>query len=317
MAPGDINIEILGKFVWELVFQYDNSGNSGTIEHTYSVEIVESYSSSQFLKSVSETTTKLSESNEVSTEVGASYGPVSASLKYSYTNSKEITDVLQNTTQSQIDQSQTTTTTETRSYTVGPYSTLCLYQRSFVAPGIAVKNDTFRTSPNPLTDDQLEEDVPLEFILRPNLYLVVYTDNLSSEPADRVRELYGAPEDINKGFKGKYVWLVPVWGTDTRKAINNVDLVIQGKADNRYQDLAKGAKGDFRYLIPVHTANNPQYITDLKLLRTPHSTQPDPNSGYTGTTGDINKGRKGDYLYLIWRTQTAYPIEVTQIARNS
>ncbi|KAI0265966.1 hypothetical protein BC834DRAFT_159647 [Gloeopeniophorella convolvens] len=310
MAPGDIKVEILGKLAWELVFQHDNSNNSGSIVYAGSVKLVKSYSSSQFLKHISETTAKLSESNQVSTEAGASYGPVSASLKYPHANSTHITDMLQDITQ--IDQSQAMATEMNHSYTVGPNSTLCLYQRSFVVRGISVKTDVFCTSPNPLTSDQLEEDVPLEFILRPNLYLVglnvVYTKDLSFRPTDRVRELDGAGGEIDDNFDGEYVWLVPVWGTNTHNAINSFDFIIQKTKDDRYKELAERAlDGDFRYLIPVHTANNFQYITDLKLLRTQEPTKPDPGLGYTGTTGDINRGRS--YLYLIWKTQTAYPID--------
>ncbi|KAI0262621.1 hypothetical protein BC834DRAFT_890984 [Gloeopeniophorella convolvens] len=309
----EITIQVAGKFIWELVFDYDNSGNSGEIEHKYSVTIAESYNSSDFLKTISQTTQKLTQSHEVSAEAGVSYGPASASLKYSYNNTKEVSDMLERTTSRQVDQKFDRTSTETRTYKVGAKSRLALYQRSFVAPGMRVQKETYRTTSKPLIGSELVEEVPLEFTLRPVRWLVgldvVYTSNTSSAPSDRVRELYGGAEDINKGFGGDYVWLVPIWSTETSKAISSFDLVIQGESDGNYKDLARGSKGEWRYLIPVRSQDTNSYIIDVRLIRRDSgASSPPSDSGYTGQTGDINRDRKGDWLYLVWKTAPAYPV---------
>jgi hypothetical protein len=91
----------------------------------------------------------------------------------------------------------------------------------------------------------------------------------------------------------------------TEEAKTGFEIVIQGNADNRYDDLAKGAKGDFRYLIPIKERDE-KLITTAVLYRSGDA--PNLGSIYSGHTIDINKGRKGDFLYLCWNSQIAYPI---------
>lgn len=45
-----------------------------------------------------------------------------------------------------------------------------------------------------------------------------------------------------------------------------------------------------------------RFITDIGLWRS-HDDQNTPPSGWEGMTGDINRSRSGDYLYLVWRTK--------------
>lgn len=42
---------------------------------------------------------------------------------------------------------------------------------------------------------------------------VVYTHSSRKKPEDAIAEMYGKSGDINDGFGGIYVWLVPVWTT--------------------------------------------------------------------------------------------------------
>lgn len=43
-------------------------------------------------------------------------------------------------------------------------------------------------------------------------------------------------------------------------------------------------------------------IADVALWRSGDN-QNNPPSGWDGMTMDINKGRAGDYLYLVWKTK--------------
>jgi len=69
-------------------------------------------------------------------------------------------------------------------------------------------------------------------------------------------------------------------------------------------DLAAGAGGDYRYLSVL--TNSPglptlPIINSVSLWRTGERQNGPPN-GYSGITNDINAGRGGDYLYIIWTT---------------
>ncbi|KAH7014796.1 hypothetical protein EDB80DRAFT_864230 [Ilyonectria destructans] len=54
-------------------------------------------------------------------------------------------------------------------------------------------------------------------------------------------------------------------------------------------DLSKGNVGLYRYL----------YFVSSVYLRRPSEEQNNPPAGWAGKTDDINKGRGGDFLYLI------------------
>ncbi|CAG2165231.1 unnamed protein product [Oppiella nova] len=102
------------------------------------------------------------------------------------------------------------------------------------------------------------------------------------------------PQDINKGFKGEYVWLRPEYTTNKRKAATGFHIMISGERlydanDVHHRDLAIGAGGQYRYLIAEY--NGPNKITTVWLSEDKQG---------CGSTGDINAGRGGRYLYLCW-----------------
>ena len=66
------------------------------------------------MESIQTTTKKLKEEHLVDAEVGVSYGPVSATMKYGYHNTKELSDMLQNTTSTQTEETKTWSFKETR-----------------------------------------------------------------------------------------------------------------------------------------------------------------------------------------------------------
>ncbi|KAG6849087.1 hypothetical protein C0991_012153, partial [Blastosporella zonata] len=202
--------------------------------------------------------------------------------------------------------------------TIGPQSRLVLYQRVFQGPGITVQEETLRATPTPLTGTQLVEDVPITLVLSPKQFIqditVVYGDHPSDAPSDRVREWFGGSDDINYGYGGQYVWIVPKYTTQVSQALTSFDLVIQSNADARYNDVSKGAGGDYRYLIPVKQSNKDFFISDITLARS----DKDLSSSVGNLTWhdlpqahtqDINKGRGGSYLYLVWELQRVYEVK--------
>lgn len=116
--------------------------------------------------------------------------------------------------------------------------------------------------------------------------------------------------------RSSYVWLVPEYTTDTREAVNIIDFVIQGDSNPHYSDLARGAGGSWRYLIPrrVGSLGTPNaFITHFALLRSGTWATLGPETGFVGTTRDINADRGGDFLFLVWKAQTASPVDLPSL----
>lgn len=93
---------------------------------------------------------------------------------------------------------------------------------------------------------------------------------------------------------------MPEWSQNSSSAATNVRITIQSENDPKYQDLAKGAGGDYRYLRIEKDGS--QKITNIRLLRRKEDTSFETIKalGFDGYSTDINKGRGGDYLYLVW-----------------
>ncbi|KAK7032628.1 hypothetical protein VNI00_012892 [Paramarasmius palmivorus] len=132
-------------------------------------------------------------------------------------------------------------------------------------------------------------------------FQVVYAEEASKEPSNAITDINGGCDDINHGFGGKYVFLVPMCTDDPSVAATSFKIVIQSERDYDRDDIAWGAGGDYRYVIPMQDPHNPDKVIEAKLLRSGASTQYPP-SGWDGITSNINEGRGGDYLYIIWRS---------------
>ncbi|KAF5024857.1 hypothetical protein F66182_3096 [Fusarium sp. NRRL 66182] len=122
---------------------------------------------------------------------------------------------------------------------------------------------------------------------------VLYDDD---KPHNTVDEIYGGNADINKG-QGGSVHRAQAPG----QLVNNLWIDVTGSDDSR-SDLAKGAGGDYRYIGSSKDTNATQFITDVGLWRSGDG-QDSPPAGWHGKSIDINSGRGGDYLYLVWRTR--------------
>lgn len=66
--------------------------------------------------------------------------------------------------------------------------------------------------------------------------------------------------------------------------------------------LARGSPGKYRFLLP-QSVKGEKKIYSMNLLRLGEAMIGAP-CGYDGSTSDINDGRKGGWLYLIWKSQS-------------
>ncbi|KAI3322311.1 hypothetical protein HD806DRAFT_523188 [Xylariaceae sp. AK1471] len=115
------------------------------------------------------------------------------------------------------------------------------------------------------------------------------TDEQYLQPDEVVSEIQGQSSDINAGFD--MCWLHPEW-TSSSTPVRN------------YNDLAMGAEGDFRYIQASRGGS--EGITKVGLFRVKQELLPEEiqsrikQSGFTHYSSDMNEGRGGDYLYLLW-----------------
>lgn len=60
---------------------------------------------------------------------------------------------------------------------------------------------------------------------------VVYTSSSSKKPPNAIAEMYGKSSDINSGFGGDYVYLVPIWTNDMVLTLNMI------RSSNRFNNF--------------------------------------------------------------------------------
>ncbi|KAI1255445.1 hypothetical protein MGN70_003511 [Eutypa lata] len=88
------------------------------------------------------------------------------------------------------------------------------------------------------------------------------------------------------------------------EAITELSVERSTAAVRNYNDLAMGTGGDFRYIRGSHDGEDG--ITKVGLFRLDKELSPEEikerigQSGFSHYSEDINKGRGGEYLYLIW-----------------
>ncbi|KAF3167630.1 hypothetical protein TWF751_008015 [Orbilia oligospora] len=141
---------------------------------------------------------------------------------------------------------------------------------------------------------------------------------------ESIPEIHGALTDLNSGHKGEFVYLKKVVKTipprphrhhfeqqqqqmqdqeqqnaDDRRRLQYIGIERLGHGDPARADLAKGAGGEFRLLKYEYRFSGPA-IYDVALWRS-GGRQCIPPAGWDGMSSDINEGRRGDYLYIVWK----------------
>ncbi|KAE8323835.1 hypothetical protein BDV39DRAFT_208501 [Aspergillus sergii] len=129
---------------------------------------------------------------------------------------------------------------------------------------------------------------------------VLYGKDTGNEPPDIITAVDGNGNDVNAGFGGEYVWLSPSWTENALEAITEIQILVSDEAIPGKQDLAQGTGGAYRY---VGFIKGPPPIRTINLLRRTEEVTPETikDLGFDGYTQDINAGRGGDYLHLVWK----------------
>ena len=200
----------------------------------------------------------------------ATWGPVSATVDAGFEASKLLKDFVSSTTEVTREERETWEYTETQQYSIGPGDRLYFYQQTFSGPGIYFTLDTTSvTSQKKGPED--DEDVDIVVVSSPVRFIeymdTAYGDRESDAPEDRVRTFQRGSDDINHGFGGKYVWMVPRWTIDTNKAATSFDIFIQGDSNDAWKDLAAGAGGDYRYVYSNHDERQTRKVIGATLIR--------------------------------------------------
>lgn len=104
-------------------------------------------------------------------------------------------------------------------------------------------------------------------------------------------------------------WLVSHYTSTPGAACTGFDVYIQTNDKRNYPDLSKGVGRERRYIVPVTSPSNNDKITEVRLLRS-HSSTVRPPEGYSRISRNINQGRGGDYLYLVWKTVRFDPVPI-------
>ena len=96
-------------------------------------------------------------------------------------------------------------------------------------------------------------------------------------------------------------WLVCRYTSAPGAACNTFEVWIQKKVNDDHMDLSKGVGRERRYIVPIVSPSSNDKVTEVRLLR---SQLPivQPPEGYSRISRNINDGRGGDYLYLVWKT---------------
>ncbi|KAG5754801.1 hypothetical protein H9Q72_002394 [Fusarium xylarioides] len=127
---------------------------------------------------------------------------------------------------------------------------------------------------------------------------VKHEDN---QPEGTITELNGGSANVSQGFGGSNIWLRTIKADKPDTMMNNISIYIGHGDAARTDDLAKGAGGDYRFLDWTRNMTATKFITEFSLWRQ-SIPQGAPPAGWDGMTGDINAGRGGDNLYLIWKS---------------
>ncbi|KAK4224894.1 hypothetical protein QBC38DRAFT_531944 [Podospora fimiseda] len=315
--PSDVKVTIPCKLGWTKLKGYNISDNkSSNTGIKLQVEISQSIniSSLDFTRTVTESSREQATKMGLETTATATYGVVEASVSASIENSTIMKDLLSSTKEVTRKEDYTYTKTYKDEFTIGSGDQLYFYQRVFKGPGLFCALEVTEVSSNPKLED-VWTDITMTVTARPQRFIksldVVYGDLESHSPGEYIREISGKPADINKGHKGKYVWLVPVWTFEAKEAATGFEIRIQEKGMAGWKDLAKDAGGDYRYVAVVRDEYNPQKIVEAKLIRNGDQILAEKqvemlgkklgSKGWVGGVRDINEGRGGDWLYLAYR----------------
>lgn len=110
----------------------------------------------------------------------------------------------------------------------------------------------------------------------------------------------------------RWVYLKPVFTNQVKRALTDVRVRIEDSAwsGDGTPDLAKGAGGKYRYLqFNRDVKNNKKYEAAALLRRAGGPASINDAPKFNVITSDINAGRGGDYLYVVFKSRQVFEIE--------
>lgn len=201
-----------GEFYWERIYYIDNRGQNNPYKETRKVTKTTTTSYSDLKKHVEDSAMKTS----TELKVGGVFEIISASV--SGTMDTEISRSYQSTVEKKTE---TKVTEElTREFTVGANSIGEMFRLVYKGPGVVLETGTISTN-GKLPLDKVIISCKVRQIPMIKEIRVEYTSQSVDRPNNLITETSGGSPDINKGFGGEYVWLVPVW---TVKSVSKLDL---------------------------------------------------------------------------------------------
>ena len=226
---------------------------------------------------------------------------------------------VQETSEKDAETKTTTTTERIGPVGVDPGEALYIFEKKVKFPTVSWDTGDLKVWPSadiPPLNEEVFMKIPVH--MAPRKYLkdikvrtygvmaysnnfISYKDGLSGESKNVKTENWG---DINRGYGGQYVFLEPVWTADISQGADNIEVKLSDSfptwaKDRGQEDMAKGAGGAYRLLDIWHCKDVKEKIVEVVLWGGQLHRVPD---GWTGMTGDLNKGRKGRYLYIVWKT---------------
>ena len=254
---------------------------------------------------------------DVSLDIGAEIEVFSASshISYSWTSSALTRRVKEN--------SSSVTKQDELSVTIGPIMVpdgkcLTVYERVAVFPHLSRRISTTKYE---ISLHTLPVNTPEKVTMKIPVNSIRFLSNLTLNGyKGRVKDSYflpvkiganGTPArvperdgDINKGFGGQFTYIRRHFTDNPHDAFDNVAVSITSSypswARQRGEsDMAAGAGGKYRCLDVWHRRNFRDKVVEAVLWEGPLYEVP---NGWTGMTGDINAGRHGRYLYVVWKS---------------
>jgi len=218
-----VNVNLIGKYHWQLLFYIDNSNNSGSYVKRYQYETSMTHSYSNLQREA------LEEEAKAGLELDASGVVEVVKVNFKSNVEQSISRAYETTVQKKWENH--TSTKNTEEFVVGPNSVMIIYRLMYSGPGVTYATETVSSKPVPILDVIIDCKVQQQGLLRD--IDVVYTDSSSQRPRDLIEDAIYGEHDINRGFGGKFVWLVPSW---TKSRVNNLLLVLYDHDLHDYHD---------------------------------------------------------------------------------
>lgn len=285
-------VELSCGYKWEVLVDVDNTDNTGEIRYT---ETATSSVRLNYRGVVRDMQRHVSD-DKVSFDLSLDIVKVDITSRVHAEHGSRKVVEYESTVEHEITKSEERTlTTDIR---VGARSMVKIYRLVYNCPGLFYKTTTLSTTPYKVDDVNVHYTVQRACFLK-DIH-VTYAKDAVSKPYDSLVEQHGRSTDVNAGFGGEFVYLVPVWTDRVSEAVTSIEVIIQREENRSFRDLSKGAGGDYRYLKMMRNPYSHTRVTKVGLWRAPNASPTPGSRGWNSWTGDINRNRGGDFLYVCW-----------------